>query len=124
MDRIIEQLPRFFTPGNVNLLLEAAALMRPERPDLHVLMVGGGPAGLAAARMAAVRGHRVILIEESDMLGGLFRLATRAPGRQETGDILAYFEAELARLQRENERLKEENEILKKAAKYFARESE
>jgi 2,4-dienoyl-CoA reductase-like NADH-dependent reductase (Old Yellow Enzyme family)/thioredoxin reductase len=64
-----------------------------------VLVVGGGPAGLAAARMAAVRGHQVILIEESNTLGGLFRLATRAPGRQEAGDILAYFEAELARLQ-------------------------
>ena len=64
-----------------------------------VLVVGGGPAGLAAARMAAVRGHRVILIEESNTLGGLFRLATLAPGRQEAGDILAYFEAELARLQ-------------------------
>ena len=64
-----------------------------------VLVVGGGPAGLAAARMAAVRGHRVILIEEGNTLGGLFRLATRAPGRQEAGDILAYFEAELARLQ-------------------------
>jgi len=64
-----------------------------------VLVVGGGPAGLAAARMAAVRGHRVVLIEASDAPGGLFRLATRAPGRQEAGDILAYFEAELARLQ-------------------------
>jgi NADPH-dependent 2,4-dienoyl-CoA reductase/sulfur reductase-like enzyme len=64
-----------------------------------VLVVGGGPAGLAAARMAAVRGHRVILIEESNTLGGLFRLATLAPARQEAGDILAYFEAELARLQ-------------------------
>ena len=63
-----------------------------------VLVVGGGPAGLAAARMAAVRGHRVVLIEEGNTLGGLFRLATRAPGRQEAGDILAYFEAELARL--------------------------
>jgi len=64
-----------------------------------VLVVGGGPAGLAAARMAAVRGHRVVLIEAGEALGGLFRLATRAPGRQEAGDILAYFEAELARLQ-------------------------
>jgi 2,4-dienoyl-CoA reductase-like NADH-dependent reductase (Old Yellow Enzyme family)/thioredoxin reductase len=64
-----------------------------------VLVVGGGPAGLAAARMAAVRGHRVVLIEAGEALGGLFRLATRAPGRQEAGDILTYFEAELARLQ-------------------------
>jgi len=71
----------------------------PSEKRLAVLVVGGGPAGLAAARMAAVRGHRVVLIEESRTLGGLFRLATRAPGRQETGDILLYFERELARLQ-------------------------
>jgi 2,4-dienoyl-CoA reductase-like NADH-dependent reductase (Old Yellow Enzyme family)/thioredoxin reductase len=64
-----------------------------------ILVVGGGPAGLAAARMAAIRGHQVVLIEESQTLGGLFRLATRAPGRQEAGDILSYFEKELMRLQ-------------------------
>jgi 2,4-dienoyl-CoA reductase-like NADH-dependent reductase (Old Yellow Enzyme family)/thioredoxin reductase len=64
-----------------------------------VLVVGGGPAGLAAARMAAIRGHQVVLIEEGQTLGGLFRLATRAPGRQEAGDILSYFEKELVRLQ-------------------------
>ena len=66
---------------------------------LTVLVVGGGPAGLAAARMAAIRGQRVVLIEEGQTLGGLFRLATRAPGRQEVGDILVYFEEELVRLQ-------------------------
>ena len=71
----------------------------PSEERLAVLVVGGGPAGLAAARMAALRGHQVVLIEESQTLGGLFRLATRAPGRQETGDILSYFEKELARLQ-------------------------
>lgn len=64
-----------------------------------VLVVGGGPAGLAAARMAALRGHRVTLIEAGQALGGLFRLAARAPGRQETGDILDYFKQELDRLQ-------------------------
>jgi thioredoxin reductase len=64
-----------------------------------VLVVGGGPAGLAAARMAALRGHRVVLIEAGKALGGLFRLATRAPGRQEAGDILDYFGKELERLQ-------------------------
>ncbi len=70
-------------------------------PDVRrrVLVAGGGPAGLAAARMAALRGHEVVLVEEGPALGGLFRLAARAPGRQEAGDILAYFEKELARLQ-------------------------
>jgi len=64
-----------------------------------VLVVGGGPAGLAAARMAALRGHRVTLIEAGQTLGGLFRLAARAPGREEVADILDYFRQELERLQ-------------------------
>jgi len=77
-------------------------LLKDETPPdagRRVLVVGGGPAGLAAARMAALRGHQVVLVEEGPALGGLFRLAARAPGRQEAGDILAYFEKELARLQ-------------------------
>jgi 2,4-dienoyl-CoA reductase-like NADH-dependent reductase (Old Yellow Enzyme family)/thioredoxin reductase len=65
----------------------------------RVLVVGGGPAGLAAARMAALRGHRVTLIEGGPALGGLFRLAARAPGREEVGDILEYFRQELVHLQ-------------------------
>jgi len=77
-------------------------LLKQESPSeaaRDILVVGGGPAGLAAARMAALRGHRVVLIEEGRSLGGLFRLATRAPGRKEVGDILDYFESELTRLQ-------------------------
>ena len=53
---------------------------------------------MAAARMAALRGHRVTLIETEDALGGLFRLAARAPGREECGDILNFFTTELERL--------------------------
>ncbi len=40
-----------------------------------VLVIGAGPAGLEAARASAERGHRVILCEASDRLGGQFRLA-------------------------------------------------
>jgi 2,4-dienoyl-CoA reductase-like NADH-dependent reductase (Old Yellow Enzyme family)/thioredoxin reductase len=64
----------------------------------HILVVGGGPAGMAAARMAALRGHRVTLVEAEKQLGGLFRLAARAPGRQEAADILNFFREELERL--------------------------
>jgi 2,4-dienoyl-CoA reductase-like NADH-dependent reductase (Old Yellow Enzyme family)/thioredoxin reductase len=64
----------------------------------RVLVVGGGPAGMAAARMAAIRGHRVDLVEQKADLGGVARLAARAPGRSEVGDILTYFRCELERL--------------------------
>lgn len=49
----------------------------------RVLVIGGGPAGLEAARVAAVRGHKVALWEKSDRLGGQTLIAHRAPGRQD-----------------------------------------
>jgi 2,4-dienoyl-CoA reductase-like NADH-dependent reductase (Old Yellow Enzyme family)/thioredoxin reductase len=64
----------------------------------HVLVVGGGPAGLETARVAAERGHRVTLAERSGRLGGQFRLAGHQPSREQIGDLLAWFQRELERL--------------------------
>ncbi|HEX6658657.1 MAG TPA: FAD-dependent oxidoreductase, partial [Ilumatobacter sp.] len=64
----------------------------------RVLVVGGGPAGLEAARASAERGHDVVLIEASSALGGQWRLAGRQPSRSQVLDHLAWYEAELARL--------------------------
>ena len=49
-----------------------------DRPR-RVLVVGGGPAGMEAARLMADRGHRVLLVERRPELGGQLRLAVRAP---------------------------------------------
>jgi NADPH-dependent 2,4-dienoyl-CoA reductase/sulfur reductase-like enzyme len=64
-----------------------------------VLVVGGGVAGLEAARVAAERGHRVTLAEASDRLGGQFRLAGLAPRRQQIIDYIDWLERQLTRLQ-------------------------
>jgi hypothetical protein len=63
-----------------------------------VLVVGGGPAGLEAARVAAERGHRVLLREADEELGGQWRLAGRQPTRSQVLDHLAWYERELTRL--------------------------
>lgn len=55
-----------------------------------VLVVGGGPAGLEVARVAAERGHRVTLLEHADALGGQFRLAGRQPSRGRILDLIAW----------------------------------
>ncbi|MDD7969111.1 oxidoreductase [Actinomycetospora lemnae] len=54
-----------------------------------VLVVGGGPAGLAAAVAAARDGHAVTLAERSDVLGGQLAIASRAPERRELAHLVA-----------------------------------
>ncbi len=61
-------------------------------------VVGGGPAGLEAARTLATAGARVVLYEAERELGGQFRLASRIPGKEDFGGTIAYFERELRRL--------------------------
>lgn len=48
-----------------------------------VVVVGGGPAGLEAARVAAARGHKVVLFEKAGELGGQTLIAKRGPSRQD-----------------------------------------
>ena len=54
----------------------------------RVLVIGGGPAGLKAATVAARRGHRVTLLEKADRLGGQVVWAVRVASRAEFGDIV------------------------------------
>jgi mycofactocin system FadH/OYE family oxidoreductase 1 len=64
---------------------------------VDVLVVGGGPAGLEAARVAARRGHRVRLAERSEQLGGAMRTVARMPGRERFGLLADWFESECRR---------------------------
>jgi 2,4-dienoyl-CoA reductase (NADPH2) len=74
--------------------------LRPRRAatSKRVLVVGGGPAGLEAARAAALRGHRVSLFERGDTLGGQVRFGALSPGRQDFGEPVRFLERELSRL--------------------------
>ena len=74
--------------------------LRPRRAAISkdVLIVGGGPAGLEAARGAAVRGHHVTLLERSQRLGGQVTLGALSPGRQDFAEPVRFLERELRRL--------------------------
>jgi len=63
-----------------------------------VLIAGGGPAGMEAARIAALRGHDVELHEMSGRLGGQVAIAATAPHRADFGAITRWLEGELDRL--------------------------
>jgi 2,4-dienoyl-CoA reductase-like NADH-dependent reductase (Old Yellow Enzyme family) len=72
--------------------------IEPAADPRKCLVVGAGPAGLAAARMLALRGHAVTVCEQQLEIGGALRLASKPPGRSELMDILNYFAEELAGL--------------------------
>ncbi|HSW19637.1 MAG TPA: FAD-dependent oxidoreductase [Ramlibacter sp.] len=75
---------------------EAEATIAPAAAARHVMVVGGGPAGMEAARVAALRGHRVTLVERSDRLGGtLFFAALAYP---ENGKLLDYLVEQVKQL--------------------------
>ena len=63
-----------------------------------VVVVGGGPAGMEAARVAAERGHQVVLFEASERLGGQVKLVILTPMRDSFEEIILFFEEQLPRL--------------------------
>jgi len=70
----------------------------PEKSDQQVYIIGAGPAGLEAARTAALRGRQVILYEREAAPGGTVALAARGPGRGELQLITDYLQSEVERL--------------------------
>ncbi|MDR1728265.1 MAG: FAD-dependent oxidoreductase [Acidobacteriota bacterium] len=66
----------------------------------NVVVIGGGPAGMEAARVSAQRGHRVTLLEKSAKLGGMLPLAAMVKGShpEDVMEIVAWFERQLRKL--------------------------
>jgi len=70
----------------------------PAPQPADVLVVGGGPAGLEAARVAAARGHRVTLAERGERLGGAVPVAAEGAGRERLRELTGWLAAECDRL--------------------------
>jgi NADPH-dependent 2,4-dienoyl-CoA reductase/sulfur reductase-like enzyme len=77
---------------------EELELLPAEQPR-RILIVGGGPAGMECARVAAVRGHTVRLVEARPELGGMLAIAGRDPNRSELAGYVSYLAGKLRELE-------------------------
>ncbi len=83
------------TPVETRFTTSSPSASNKARP---YIIVGGGPAGMEAARTATLRGRRVVLYERKSTLGGTVALAAKAPGRGELQLITDYLQQQLAKL--------------------------
>jgi len=72
--------------------------LRPAEAKKKVVVAGGGPAGMEAARVAALKGHRVVLFEADNELGGMLKLGSAPPHKEIFLSIPRYYSHELNRL--------------------------
>jgi 2,4-dienoyl-CoA reductase-like NADH-dependent reductase (Old Yellow Enzyme family)/thioredoxin reductase len=70
-------------PQNPQLGREREYAILPSSSPKKVLVIGGGPAGLEAARVGALRGHEIILMEKEPELGGQLKIASLPIGKQD-----------------------------------------
>jgi 2,4-dienoyl-CoA reductase-like NADH-dependent reductase (Old Yellow Enzyme family)/thioredoxin reductase len=97
IDRLYFGLPvRCVQNASIGRELQWPAL-EPVAHPRRIAVIGGGPAGMEAARIAAQRGHHVTLYEREPQLGGAIRGASRAPSWENYRSIVDWLEAELRR---------------------------
>jgi 2,4-dienoyl-CoA reductase-like NADH-dependent reductase (Old Yellow Enzyme family) len=97
---------QLMTKGSISCVVNVAAAREDQvsfepsktRVRKKVFVVGGGPAGMEAARTAALRGHSVELHEATGRLGGQVILASRAPHRADVGSIASWLADEINEL--------------------------
>ena len=78
---------------------EKEMVITPAAKQKKVLVIGGGPGGLEAARVSALRGHKVMLWEKASKLGGQINLAAIPPMKQELSKWIIYLSTQVKKAQ-------------------------
>lgn len=95
----IHRMKPFTCLQNPEIGRENEFRMQKVKKPKKVSIIGGGPAGLEAARVLALRGHRVSLYEKEKELGGQIRLGRVPPHRDELGKVISYLVRQVKKLE-------------------------
>jgi 2,4-dienoyl-CoA reductase-like NADH-dependent reductase (Old Yellow Enzyme family)/thioredoxin reductase len=92
--------PELYLSCSVNPTVgrEREMTLTPAPRSKKVLVIGGGPGGMEAARVAALRGHEVYLYEKGEKLGGQFNLAATPPCKQDITKAINYLSIQIKKV--------------------------
>ena len=85
------QLKRATCLVNPRACYETELNITPALSKKKIAVVGAGPAGIAFAISATQRGHKIVIFEQKDEIGGQFNLARKIPGKEEFNETIRYF---------------------------------
>jgi len=91
---LVEQSPLVCTVNPAAGREKDSKIVKAKTPK-DVLVIGGGPAGMEAARVLSLRGHRVTLAEKSGQLGGQLKWAALPPHKEGLQDLLDYYSRQI-----------------------------
>ncbi len=83
---------------NPRACYETELLVKPAQAAKQIAVIGAGPGGLSYAITAAERGHQITIFEAAERIGGQFNMAMAIPGKEDYGETIRYWEAQIKRL--------------------------
>lgn len=96
--RIWNRRTRFSCSVNTRVGEESAYRIEKTRNPKHIVVIGGGPAGLEAARVAALEGHKVTLFEKEGRLGGTARTIATASFKRYIRALFDWYDVQIEKL--------------------------
>lgn len=120
--RIFSRLTQLSCTVNVQVCMEKYMQITKTESPKNIVVIGAGPGGLEAARVAAMKGHNVTVYEKSSELGGTFKIIATGTFKKRIRDLITWYGVQLKKLGVEvklNSEVKADDPILEAADKIF-----
>ncbi len=120
--RIFGRFTQLSCTVNSQVCMEKYFQIKKSEKSLNIVVIGAGPGGLEAARVAAMKGHNVTVYEKMDQIGGIFRIIASASFKKRIRELIVWYGVQLKKLGvtiKLNTELTADDPVLESADKIF-----